>query len=128
MHDRDSIEGDRALIPISQGFDLPESFLSTVEPTATPFSIYCTGEAPLTLAWRGLDPAEPVPKAPPWLTHCAVAPVNSNLGRAPSFFLSCSDSIAYGHRCAQEVRVRHITKPVVLELSLPLKRREFALT
>ena len=48
--------------------------------------------------------------------------------QAPSFFLSCSDSIAYGHRCAQEVRVRHITKPVVLELSLPLKRREFALT
>jgi len=52
-------------IPISQGFDLPESFLSTVEPTATFFSIYRIGEASLTLVWRGLDPAKPIPKPPP---------------------------------------------------------------
>jgi len=52
-------------IPISQGFDLLESFLSTVEPTVTSFSIYRIREASLTLVWQGLDPAELVPKPPP---------------------------------------------------------------
>jgi len=62
----DGVQGNRPRpILISQGFDLPESFLSTMEPTATSFSIYCIGEASLTLVWRVLDPAEPVPKPPP---------------------------------------------------------------